>query len=187
MRLPLAAALPVALLVTGLVFAGTPADAARHGCPDTGARPGQASDAVLARATVCLLNHTRERRGLRRLRLNRRLSRAALAHTRDMVEGRYFAHVSHSGEDVVDRLRSTGYLQRAGRWMVGENLAWGTGHLSTPRNTVIGWMRSPGHRSNILSERFREIGVGIVFHAPTSNAPVAATYTTTFGDRHAAR
>jgi uncharacterized protein YkwD len=48
---------------------------------------------------------------------------------------------------------------------------------------VIAWMNSPGHRRNILNRRFREIGIGVVFHAPTMNAPVAATYTTEFGYR----
>src|SRR4051794_18089481 len=33
---------------------------------------------------------------------------------------------------------------------VGENLAFGSGGYSTPREIVRSWMRSPGHRANIL-------------------------------------
>ncbi len=80
-----------------------------------------------------------------------------------MVRKRYFDHVSRTGRDVVDRLTHTGYLGSARSWIVGENLAWGSGSLSSPREIVQSWMHSPGHRANILSRRFREIGIGVVF------------------------
>lgn len=172
----------IALAAVALA-APTAALAAPARCTEVNVKPGNASEAVLSKSTVCLLNRERARREMRPLRVNRRLSRAALSHTLDMVNRRYFEHVSQAGLDVVDRLTSTGYLGRVRSWLVGENLAWGTGARSTPRETVIAWMNSPGHRRNILNRRFREIGIGVVFHAPTNNAPVAATYTTTFGYR----
>ncbi len=159
------------------------ASAAPAGCADANTRPGTGSEAALAKATVCLINRERTRRDMRPLRVNQRLSGAALSHTRDMIEERYFEHVSKAGLDVVDRLTSTGYLGGVRNWLVGENLAWGIGSRSTPRETVVGWMNSPGHRRNMLNRRFREIGIGVVFSTPTSSAPVAATYTTTFGTR----
>ncbi len=178
---------PLALLAVSalavLALAG-PAFAAPAPCADATTLPGQASERVLAKATVCLVNRERTRRGMRALRVNRRLSQAALSHTEDMVEKRYFEHVSKSGNSVVDRLLSTGYLGGLRSWAVGENLAWGIDKLSTPRQTVTNWMDSPGHRANILNRRFREIGIGVVFHAPNrTRDPVAATYTTTFGYR----
>ncbi len=161
-----------------------PASAASAPCPNATTKPGQESEAVLSKAAVCLVNGQRTRRGMRSLRVNRRLSQAAVSHTRDMVQKRYFEHVSKAGAGVVDRLRLTGYLGGARQWLVGENLAWGTDSLSTPRETVTNWMQSPGHLANILNRRFREIGIGVVFHAPGgSSDPVAATYTTTFGYR----
>ena len=173
----------VALLVLVLA-APASASAAPARCADANSKPGQVGERVLSKATVCLLNRERTRRGMRALRVNRRLSLAALAHTQDMVEQRYFEHVSRSGLDVVDRLLSTGYLGRVRSWAVGENLAWGTDSLSTPRQTVAAWMDSPSHRHNILNRRFREIGIGVVLHTPNGErAPVAATYTTTFGYR----
>ena len=171
-----------AAVVLAMLALAAPASAAP--CANATAQPGQASERVLAKATVCLVNKERSRRRMRALRENRRLSRAALSHTLDMVQRRYFEHVSKSGADVVDRLLSTGYLGRVRSWLVGENLAWGTDTLSTPRETVINWMNSPGHRRNILNRRFREIGIGVVFHAPRGTRDrVAATYTTTFGSR----
>ena len=172
-----------AVTVALLALAGS-ASAGTARCANATTLPGQASERVLAEATVCLVNRERTRRGMRSLRVNSRLSRAALSHTEDMVEKRYFEHVSKSGADVVDRILSTGYLRRVSSWLVGENLAWGTNSLSTPRQTVVNWMNSPGHRANILKRRFREIGIGVVFHAPSGTQdPVAATYTTTFGYR----
>lgn len=135
----------------------------------------------MGRATVCLLNRERQRRGLRALRVNNRLSRAALSHTRDMVKRRYFDHVSPTGRDLTDRVTVAGYVSRAERWEVGENLAWGIGGLATPRSIVAGWMRSPGHRHNILDRRFREIGIGVI--DGSGRAATAAVYTTTFGYR----
>ena len=183
MRSLRALTLTTSLAIVLLALAG-PASAAAAPCANATTLPGQASERVLSKATVCLVNKERTRRGMRALRVNRRLSQAALAHTRDMVEKRYFEHVSKAGTDVVDRLLSTGYLGRVRSWLVGENLAWGTQSLSTPRQTVTNWMESPGHRANILKRRFREIGIGVVFHAPTRRSDrVAATYTTTFGYR----
>jgi len=152
-------------------------------CGDTKARAGTASQAALGRATLCLLNRERTKRGLHKLRLNKRLASAARSHTLDMIRKRYFDHVSKSGKDVVDRLRATGYLSHVRSWMVGENLAWGSGERSTPASIVDAWMHSAGHRHNILTRGFREIGIGIGFKAPTGSYPTAATYTTTFGAR----
>ena len=144
--------------------------------------PRQAPNFRLARAAVCLINERRAARGLRRLRLNNRLSRAARRHTRDMVRHRYFAHVSRRGKDIVDRLYGTGYLGGRFSWTVGENLAWGSGGRGTPRKIVRSWMQSPGHRRNILDPRLRLIGVGIAAGSPEPDEPAeAAVYTTDFG------
>lgn len=177
---------PLVAAVTLTLFAlAAPASAlgAPAGCPDSSTRPGAASEATLTKATVCLINRERTRRGIRALQVNRRLSRAAVSHTQDMIRQRYFEHVSPAGKNVVDRLLSTGYLGRVRSWLVGENLAWGLGAVSTPRAIVALWIRRPGHRRNMLNRRFREIGIGVVFIALRPNAPVAAAYTTTFGYR----
>jgi uncharacterized protein YkwD len=175
---------PFACVAAAVLALAGPAYAAPAPCANASALPGNASELALSKATVCLVNRERRRRGMRSLRNNRRLSQAALLHTVDMVEKRYFEHVSTAGTDVVDRLLSTGYLGRVRSWLVGENLAWGTERLSTPHQTVVSWMQSPKHRANILNRRFREIGIGVVFHTPNgSREPVAATYTTTFGYR----
>lgn len=181
MRFRFIAALTLVLM---LVVAAAPSTAsAASPCAKAHALPGKVSEGVLAKATVCLVNRERTRRKMRALRTNKRLSRAAVAHTRDMIDRHYFEHVAPSGQNVVDRLLSSGYLGNVSRWLVGENLAWGVGSHSSPQQIVVSWMKSPGHRRNMLNRRFREIGIGVVFSTPVRNAPTSATYTTTFGSR----
>lgn len=145
--------------------------------------PREAPTVRLGRASVCLINRARARRGLPRLRINPKLSRAARRHTRDMVRRNYFSHYSPRGGDIVARTRRTGYLSGHFSWIVGENIAWGSGSRATPRSVVHAWLRSPGHRRNILNPRYRELGIGVVAAAPAHTRLPAATYTTTFGGR----
>lgn len=170
----------VSVLACGALAGPFGADASAASCANADVRPGDASERGLARSTVCLLNKQRGQQGMRKLRFNRRLSAAATSHSRDMVKKEYFDHVSKTGKDVVDRLTNTGYLGGASTWTVGENLAWGAGSRSTPREIVTSWMQSPGHKANILNPRFREIGIGVVFDTPSPEW-TGATYTTTFG------
>jgi uncharacterized protein YkwD len=152
-------------------------------CANASAAPQSVSMAALRSSTLCLLNSERRRRGLRPLRSNRRLARAARRHARDMDARNYFNHTSRGGRSFVDRIRRTGYLRGARRWTVGENLAWGSGGMGSPASIMRAWMNSPGHRANILSRRFRQIGVGISPGAPVRGVGNGATYATSFGAR----
>ena len=59
--------------------------------------------------------------------------------------------------------------------------------LGTPAATVNAWMRSQGHRDNILNAGFEEIGVGIVSGSPRGGLlDAGATYATEFGFREVA-
>ena len=176
LSLLIAALLPV-LAITAPAEAATGTRASA--CSDTRVRPGTGNLRQVERATVCLLNAERRRRGLRPLSGHWRLARAADRHVKDMVEHRYFAHDSRNGSSFSDRIRATGYLSRAGRWVVGENLAWGGGSKATAAAIVEAWMDSPGHRANILNGRFREIGIGLTLGSPRGGA--GATYATEFG------
>jgi uncharacterized protein YkwD len=171
-----------ALLAVGLLLAAAPIASAR--CKHADTQPSRVSHKAVTRATLCLLNHARGRMGMARLRLSNRLGSAARNHSADMARRGYFSHDSRSGASFLDRIKRAGYLRRAHVWVVGENIAWGTGVLATPRSIVRAWMHSSGHRANILNRRFREIGVGITYNAPVHVASrPAATYTTDFGMR----
>jgi uncharacterized protein YkwD len=133
-------------------------------------------------AILCLHNKVRAEHDLPALRENRRLRKAALGHTRDMVRDRFFEHTTPEGVTMVDRILKAKYVREDEGWALGENLAWGTGSLGTPRGAVQAWMDSPGHRANILKKAYRELGVGVVVGVPVSDA-AGATYTVDFGVR----
>jgi uncharacterized protein YkwD len=184
-RIPLLALL--ALVIAALLVPAGSAAAhrdARHVAGACSASHAPVRKAAIRRArdaTLCLLNRVRARHGLRSLRLNPKLSRAARRHSRDMVRHRYFAHDSRNGRSPFDRMRATRYVPRNASWTLGENIGWGSGSLAEPASLVRAWMHSPSHRANILSRRFRDVGIGIVPGAPVGGG--GATYTTDFG-RH---
>jgi uncharacterized protein YkwD len=134
-------------------------------------------------ATLCMINAERHSHGLRALRLDARLSQAAQAHSRDMVRRRYFSHTTPEGLSFADRIRATGYMRAADRWVVGETLAWGWGNRSSAGRIVQGWMHSPPHREEILEPSFREVGIGVVSGVPSTMPRGGATYTADFGVR----
>jgi uncharacterized protein YkwD len=90
---------------------------------------------------------------------------------------------SHDGDgSMIDRVRASGYLAGASTWMVGENISWGAGRQGSPKATVARWMASPGHRSTMLSPRFRDIGVGVAMGSPVGGGGAnTAIYTADFG------
>jgi uncharacterized protein YkwD len=166
----------IGLLATAAVAVGAaPATAA---CRGAAAHPTSARLPTVNSATLCLLNAERTKRGLAPLRENSKLDKASIGHSRDMVRRKYFEH-----GDFAARIKASGYLSGATSWGIGENIAWGGGSYSTPRSIVSMWMHSPGHRANILSRRFKEIGIGIARGAPENGQHDAATYTTDFGFR----
>ena len=153
----------------------------RAACRGGTAALAATNERLVKSAILCLLNAERTSRGLRALRSNARLARAAAGHSGDMVRRKYFAHDSPSGRDLVDRVRRTGFIPRSGRWAVGENIAFGSGSLGQPAAIMRAWMESPGHRANILQRRFKEIGIGVARGLPVGGVSGGATYTTDFG------
>ena len=157
---------------------------AHHACVNVNLRPTSTNLKLIRVATLCLINRERRLHGERPLRPNRRLRRAAQAHSQSMALGDYFQHSSPSGQTPLARLRSVGYISssRVG-FEVGENIAWGTLSLATPRAIVASWMASPGHRANILDPHYRETGIGVSPHPISSRAhgQAGAVYTQDFG------
>jgi uncharacterized protein YkwD len=133
-------------------------------------------------AVLCLHNEVRARHGLSSLRENARLRRAALGHSRTMVSEGFFDHTTPAGVSMTDRILRARYARRTQGWSLGENLAWGTGSLATPRGALNAWLDSPGHRANLLDRSYRELGVGVVLGVPVSDTG-GATYTVNFGVR----
>ena len=139
---------------------------------------------LIKAAIMCLNNRDRAARGLPALKENSKLTKAAVAHSKDMVQNRYFAHDAPDGSHSWDRAKRAGYMRPGQGWTVGENIAWGTDVKATPAEIHEMWMSSAAHRANILRRSFREIGIGIVIGNPqVSPADAGATFTADFGVR----
>lgn len=81
-------------------------------------------------------------------------------------------------------MRESGYLSSSTPgYEVGENIAWGSYADATPAAIVAAWMASPPHRANILDGSFRDTGIGVSAHLPSSFAAGATggIYTEDFG------
>jgi uncharacterized protein YkwD len=177
----------VAVVSCGLTLVGSaPARAAATStaadCANVDLAPTAANTKEIRAAVLCLINAERAQRGRVALRKNPRLRRAALAHSSDMVRDGYFAHTAPNGDTFVDRILHARYTRRSDGWSLGENLAWGTGELGTARGVTQAWMRSSGHRANILKRSYRNLGIGVHVGVPR-DAGVGATFTIDFGVR----
>ncbi len=108
------------------------------------------ADGIISRT-----NYYRMQKNLSPLVTNDRLTRAAQKKVDDMFAQQYFEHESPQGIESDDLARSAGYVFI----VVGENLA--LGEYESDFEVVEGWMDSPGHRENILSSSYTEIGVAV--------------------------
>lgn len=121
--------------------------------PRPGAAPPVVAEAAEAvPALVEAHNREREGRGLPPLVVNDRLRAAAQRHADDMAARRRMSHRGGDGSSPVRRMARAGYDYRS----AGENVAAGQRSVG---EVMAAWMRSPGHKRNVLG-RFAEIGAG---------------------------
>jgi uncharacterized protein YkwD len=158
----------IAVVAAWTLVAATPASASS--CPNTELQVSELSQDAIESSIACLINAERAADGIRPVQPNGDLRQAALSHSSEMVSHGYFEHTSPAGVTFVNRIEETGYTHGVRSWVVGENLVWGTGLLSTPQALVTAWMNSPPHRENLLRARFREIGLAAVVGTPVSSS-----------------
>lgn len=84
------------------------------------------------------------------------LDNAASAKANDMFKNQYFEHISPAGVGPATLVQNYGYNYI----VAGENLI--LGNFVSEKEVVQDWMDSPGHRANILNNRYTEIGVAII-------------------------
>ena len=138
------------IVLVALLSVGARADA-HSAAPSARLASGGATLGPGELAVVRLINVYRAKQGLPPLLVGPALSRAAQAHSVDMLRRGYFDH-----GDFVTRLLRFGVRAP----YVGENLAEGSRPL-TPATIVRMWIQSPPHRENLLDRGFRRIGVGL--------------------------
>ncbi len=101
-----------------------------------------------------LVNKERVSRGFKALTFDSKLREVARIHSADMFKRGYFSHYSPEEKTVADRAleKEVDFI------IVGENLAYAPSVELAHR----GLMNSEGHRANILSTDYHEIGIGAV-------------------------
>lgn len=104
---------------------------------------------------IMLVNQEREKNGLKPFKTNDKLMKAAQSKCQDMSDNSYFGHTSPVYGSPYDMLKKFDVAYSK----VGENIA--RKQLSA-QQVVNEWLNSEGHKNNILSEKFTEIGVGYV-------------------------
>jgi uncharacterized protein YkwD len=108
---------------------------------------------VIPAALVDMTNVERARESLRPLTRSIALDTAARRKAEDMVREGYFAHDSPAGHTPWYWFSDVGYRYA----YAGENLAV---HFADSEEVVNAWMKSPGHRANIMNGQYTEIGIG---------------------------
>ena len=155
-RLAMLALVPAALF--GAIAVASPAQAA---VPMT---------TQLQSDIVYWTNQHRVKAGCAKLRLDTGLARAARNHSAWMSKTGTFSHTGSGGSTFVARSRAAGYSAA-----LSENIAWG---YRDGAHVVNAWMKSPGHRANILNCKAKAVGVGAAYAA--NGTPY---YTQDFGSK----
>ncbi|MFD1369525.1 CAP domain-containing protein [Actinoplanes sichuanensis] len=133
-----------------------PIVASRTAVTSASVAPGPQSP--VQQQVLALVNQERKEAGCDPITLDRRLIQAANRHASDMARRGYFDHESPAGEKAGSRVTGAGYPWRR----YGENIAKGQ---DSPFRVMADWMRSPGHRENILDCRLDQMGVGLALAA----------------------
>lgn len=147
------ARLPIALLLAALPLTGCAAALERA------ERPVAVVPAKLTPAEAQVLaatNAYRAERGLPPLVADGRLVDIARVRSNDMVKRKYFSHATPDGTDVFQLLRRG----KVPFWAAGENLARNNAK-DAPKAAMAGWIKSAGHRANLLHPSFGRLGVGV--------------------------
>jgi uncharacterized protein YkwD len=112
---------------------------------------------ALEHVAIGQINEERRSIGVNDLVVSPELSRIARQYCRDMAERRFFAHLDPDGKMVYDRAARGGVSD----WTnIAENIARNRGFDDPAAVAVREWMKSQGHRDNILNARFVETGLG---------------------------
>ena len=107
------------------------------------------------------------------LKWNEKLAAVARAHSRDMLEQRYFDHVDRNGRTLSTRINAAGIPWRA----LAENIAIN----QTVSDAEASFMNEPrfqqNHRGNILNANYTDVGIGIV-QAPNGSLYITQDFAT---------
>ena len=127
------------------------------------ATAGLADRAQVAADMLARVNDLRRRAGLPPFARSSLLDRISQEHADDMLTRSYSGHRSPEGLSPSDRARAEGY--RPG---IGENIVE---QRFSVEEALDAWLKSPGHRKNLLDPHSRELGLGLAIGEGYDAAP----------------
>lgn len=104
-----------------------------------------------------LINRERAKQGISLLQISKNLIPIARRHSQDMAVQSELTHLSQDGKTYAQRLQEAGLFFKG----TGENIAFSQSFL--PEAIHNSFMRSKGHRENILDPRFDTVGIGVIY------------------------
>jgi len=108
--------------------------------------------AIKPQELIDLTNNYRLSLGLNPLKVNARLTQAAVNKASDLLTNQYFSHTSPSGKKFSQWIKEINYNY----FYVGENLAI---DFNNSQDLFRAWIDSPSHRDNIVKPQYQEIGL----------------------------
>ncbi|MCJ7621661.1 MAG: CAP domain-containing protein [Anaerolineae bacterium] len=113
---------------------------------------------ALRQAIISATNEERAKHGLPALRVDATLMEVANRRARELAGS--YSHYGPNGERMWEiEARQAGYPGQVGENIGKQPLTAGI----TGQDLIAGWMNSPAHRTNLLSDRFTAIGVGVYY------------------------
>jgi len=145
----------------------------------TGKETVKSIDTKIEKEILRLTNIERQKHGLKKLQLDKKLSYSARYHAKDMAVNDYFEHDSYYRNSNGKLKRACDTFERISAFVdynsKAENISAGR---TGAKATVDGWMSSSGHRKNILNKNYTRLGVGYYY---SEDAEYKTYYVQNFG------
>jgi len=148
------------------------------------AQPGQSVEAQVEDAILRYTNQERVAAGVAPLVRNGLLTTVARAHSLDMKERDFFSHTNPDRLTPFQRMDAAGYSYRS----AAENIAASSSYTLASNPDEVGrhlvqdlWMNSRGHRETLISPKYTEIGIGVVYDPDKRASPYGFIATQDFG------
>ena len=140
-----------------------PAPRTAETVPKAPAPVPQAEHDALEERVFAFTQRERQRQGLPPLQPDGTLASIARLHSEDMLRHGYFSHEDRQGRSPDERI-AQGHRRLIG--LTAENLWMGSGYAGIALDDIAAtmidsWLKSPGHRRNLLNPEYTRLGVGI--------------------------
>ncbi|KAL3674243.1 hypothetical protein V7S43_000201 [Phytophthora oleae] len=110
---------------------------------------------------LAAVNKQRKDAGLSELCANKKLQSAAQGHSNDMAKNNFMSHTGSDGSTMSKRITDSGYAWNS----IAENVAAGQTDVDA---VMTAWMKSEGHRANILSSKVTMFGCAYAYNSDST-------------------